>query len=86
VTYPQWLTNVVMARKKNGKWRMCTDFMDLNKCHLKDDFPLARIEKIVVSTAGCEMMTLLEYFLGNTTRYGFARKMRRKQSLEGKFT
>jgi hypothetical protein len=22
VTYPQWLANVVMVRKKNGKWRM----------------------------------------------------------------
>jgi hypothetical protein len=29
--YPSWLTNVVMVKKKNGKWRMCTDFTDLNK-------------------------------------------------------
>jgi hypothetical protein len=26
VTYPEWLANVVMVKKKNGKWRMCTDF------------------------------------------------------------
>jgi hypothetical protein len=31
VSYPQWLANMVMVRKKNGKWRMCTDFTDLNK-------------------------------------------------------
>jgi hypothetical protein len=31
VTYPQWLANVVMVRKKNAKWMMCTDFTDLNK-------------------------------------------------------
>jgi hypothetical protein len=25
VTYPEWLSNVVMVKKKNGKWRVCTD-------------------------------------------------------------
>jgi hypothetical protein len=64
VTYPQWLVNVVMVRKKNGKWWMCTDFTDLNKCCPKDDFPLARIYKIVDSTVGCEMMALLDCFSG----------------------
>jgi hypothetical protein len=26
VQYPCWLTNVVIVKKKNGKWKMCTDF------------------------------------------------------------
>jgi hypothetical protein len=43
---------------------MCTDFTDLNKCCPKDDFPLARIDKIIDSTMGCEMMALLDCFLG----------------------
>jgi hypothetical protein len=25
------LTNVVMVKNNNGKWRMCTNFTDLNK-------------------------------------------------------
>jgi hypothetical protein len=37
---------------------------DLNKCCLKDDFPLAQIDKIVDSTAGCEMMALVDCFSG----------------------
>jgi hypothetical protein len=41
---------------------MCTDFTDLNKCCPKDDFPLVRINKIVNSAAGCEMMVLLDHF------------------------
>jgi hypothetical protein len=64
VTYPQWLANIVMVRKKDGKWRMCTNFTDLNMCCPKDDFPLPRIDEIVDSTAGSEMMGLLDCFSG----------------------
>jgi hypothetical protein len=31
VMYPKWLANTVPVKKKNGKWRMCIDFTDLNK-------------------------------------------------------
>ena len=30
VYYPEWLANVVMVKKANGKWRMCVNFTDLN--------------------------------------------------------
>jgi hypothetical protein len=62
VTYPRRLANVVMVQKKNGKWWMCTDFTDLNKCCSKDDFLLTRIDKIVDSATRCEMMALLDCF------------------------
>jgi hypothetical protein len=39
VKYPVWLANTVPVRKKNGKWRMCVDFTDLNRACKKDDFP-----------------------------------------------
>jgi hypothetical protein len=53
-----------MTRKKNGKWWMCTNFTDLNKCYPKDDFPLVRIDKIIDSAMSCEMMSLLNCFSG----------------------
>lgn len=40
VHYSEWIANVVMGRKSNGKWRMCVDFTDLNKVCGKDDFLL----------------------------------------------
>jgi hypothetical protein len=64
IQYLSWLANVVMVKKKNGKWRMCTDFTDLNKCCPKDDFPFSRIDKVVDSAAGCETMALLDCFSG----------------------
>jgi hypothetical protein len=53
-----------MVRKKNGKWKMCTYFTDLNKCCSKDDFPLVGIDQIVDSVAGCDIIALLDYFSG----------------------
>ena len=44
VYYPDWLANVVMVKKANGKWRMCVDFTDLNKASPKDSYPLPRID------------------------------------------
>jgi hypothetical protein len=43
---------------------MCIDFIDLNKCCPNDDLSLARIDMIVDSAAGCEMMALLDCFSG----------------------
>ena len=31
VMYPSWLANVVVVQKKNGKWRVCVDYTDLDK-------------------------------------------------------
>jgi hypothetical protein len=54
-----------MVKKKNKKWRMCTDFTDLTKCCSNDDFPLSRINKIVYSVAASEMKALLHCFFGH---------------------
>jgi hypothetical protein len=62
VTYPEWLTNTVMVRKANGKWRMCIDFTDLNKACPKDEFPLPRIDSLVDAAATSELMSLLDCY------------------------
>jgi hypothetical protein len=62
VKYPVWLANTVPVKKKNGKWRMCVDFTDLNKACKKDDFPLERVDKIVDDAANSEVLSLLDMF------------------------
>ena len=52
VYYPDWLANVVMVKKANGKWRICVDFTNLNKACHKDSYPLPCIDQLVDSTAG----------------------------------
>ena len=39
VQYPDWLANVVVVKKKNGKCHVCIDFINLNKACSKDSFP-----------------------------------------------
>ena len=60
VHYPDWLANVVVVRKKNGKWRVCIDFTDLNKACPKDSFPLPHIDMLVDATAGHELLSFMD--------------------------
>ena len=64
VYYSDWLANVVMVKKANGKWRMCVDFTNLNKACPKDSYPLPRIDQLVDSTAGYQLLSFMDAFSG----------------------
>ncbi|KAL0455923.1 UNVERIFIED_CONTAM: hypothetical protein Slati_0931500 [Sesamum latifolium] len=60
IQYPEWLSNVVLVPKPGGKWRMCIDFRDLNKACPKDFYSLPRIDQLVDSTSGCELLSMMD--------------------------
>ena len=62
--YPDWLANVILVKKANGKWRMCVDFTNLNKACPKDSFPLPMIDQLVDSIAGHKLLTFMDAFSG----------------------
>ena len=62
VYYSEWLANVVLVKKANGKLRMCVDFTDLNKACPKDSFPLPRIDQLVDFTTGHKLLTFMDTF------------------------
>nr|CAN69925.1 hypothetical protein VITISV_027208 [Vitis vinifera] len=64
IAYLDWLANVVVVPKKEGKWRVCVDYTNLNNACPKDSFPLPRIDQIVDSTAGQRMLSFLDAFSG----------------------
>jgi hypothetical protein len=64
VLHPEWLANPILVRKKGGKLMMCVDYTGLNKECLKVPYSLPRIDQIVDSTAGCEMLSFLDAYSG----------------------
>lgn len=64
VQFSKWLSNPVLIKKANGKWRMCIDFTALNKACPRDPFPLPHIDQLVNSTAGCELLSFLDAYSG----------------------
>jgi hypothetical protein len=61
--HPTWLAHPVLVKKKYGKWRMCVDYTSLNKAYPKVPF-LPRIDQIVDSAAGCELLCFLDAYSG----------------------
>src|SRR5437764_3875386 len=64
VYHLDWLPNPVLVKKKNGKWRMCVDYTNLNKACPKDPFGLPRIDQVGHSTAGSELLCFLDAYSG----------------------
>ena len=40
----EWVSPLVIVPKKNGKWRVCVDYRELNKATQKYHFPLPFID------------------------------------------
>ena len=64
IQYPEWLSNVVVVPKKNGKWHLCVDYSNLNAVCINDTFPLPRIYQIVDATAGHQLLSFLDAYFG----------------------
>ena len=54
VHYPEWLANPVVVPKANGQLRKCIDYT----------YPLPRIDQIVDSTSGCDLLSFLDAYSG----------------------
>ena len=64
INYPEWLTNVVLVLKKDGKVRVCVNFRDLNKASPKDYFPLPHIDILVDNTVRNALLSFMDGFSG----------------------
>ena len=64
VYYSEWLTNIVLIKKSNKKWRMCIDYIDLNRAYPKDSYPLPSIDQLVDATSEFQLMSFMDAFSG----------------------
>nr|KYP71974.1 Retrovirus-related Pol polyprotein from transposon opus [Cajanus cajan] len=53
-----------MVRKPNGKWRMCTDYTNLNKACPKDAYPSPNIDRLVDGASGHKFLSFLDAYSG----------------------
>jgi hypothetical protein len=64
VYHLDWLANPILVLKKNKDWRMCVDYTDHNNACKKDAFGLPRIDHVVDSTTGCNLLIFLYCYFG----------------------
>jgi hypothetical protein len=59
-SHSPWASNIVLARRKNGKLRLCIDFRQLNERTIKDSYALPRIEEMLDSLRGNRFFSVLD--------------------------
>ena len=64
VEITDWVSPMVLVKKKNGKIRVCIDYRALNKRTQKDHFPLPFINTILDEVAGQELYTFMDGYSG----------------------
>jgi hypothetical protein len=70
VLHVDWVSNPVLVEKKKDEpaivmiWWMCVDYTNLNKACPKDLFPLPRIDQVIDSTAGSELLSFVDAYSG----------------------
>jgi hypothetical protein len=64
VHHPLWLANPVVIPKAGGKVQMCIDYTSPNMACSKDHFPPPRLDQIMDSTSGCDLLCFLDAYSG----------------------
>ncbi len=58
--YAEWISSIVPVEKKDGRWRVCVDFRDLNRATPKDEYPMPVAETLINAAAGHKILSFMD--------------------------
>jgi hypothetical protein len=58
--YAEWISSVVPVQKKDGRWRVCVEFRDLNRATPKDEYLMPVVETLINAAAGHKMLSFMD--------------------------
>jgi len=64
ISYSEWVSPLVLIRKKNGRWRICVDYREMKKATKKENFPLPFIYQVLDGLFGRKFFSFLDGFNG----------------------
>ena len=59
-----WASNVTLVKKKDGSYRMCIDYRQLNDLTIKNSYPIPRIDDILDNLSGARIFSTLDLSAG----------------------
>jgi len=73
-----WASNVVLVRKKDGSFRCCIDYRQLNSVTTKDAYPLPRIDSCLDAMSEAKWFSTID-LSHRITKYRWRLKIQTKQ-------
>jgi hypothetical protein len=58
--YATWISSIVPVQKKDGRWRVCVDFRNLNRATPKDEYPMPVAKTLINAAAGNKILSFMD--------------------------
>jgi hypothetical protein len=58
--YAEWISSIVPVQKKDGWWRVCVDFRNLNRATPKDEYPMPIVETLINAAVGNKILSFMD--------------------------
>jgi hypothetical protein len=58
--YAEWISSIVPVQKKDGRWRVCVDFRDLNRATRKDEYSMPAAETLINVAADNKILSFMD--------------------------
>jgi hypothetical protein len=58
--YAEWISSIVPVQKKDGRWRVCVDFRDLNRAIPNDEYPMPIVEMLINTATSNKIMSFMD--------------------------